>query len=398
MKEKTKQWLYLKDDRIIDVTCGAYIGNQLDADPIWLLIIGAASTAKTEVLTAVGKNEGGIVISGFTRSTLVSGHKSKEAPDSSLVNRIKGKVIIVKEFGSVLSMNSDDQKTVLSQLREVYDGHLYREFGNGKTVSFQGRCGFIGATTPAYDRHHAVIGSLGDRFLLYRHHNENAEETGLTALGPQFGKEVTMRKQLNDVYSAFLKLFRPMPPVDFLDDKTVDSKIVQLAIFCAHGRCAVERDRYSQAIEYIPEAEGPPRMAKQLKSLGVGIALAHGKHEIDEDVYSIIRKVGHDLIETRRIICLKHLWKEQAVEFMEWANTQEVADAVGIPAASARIILEDLQIVGLLKKRLKDGKPDDEEDTRGRGRKPYEWQIREEAEGWIKASGVFDADASDTPF
>jgi hypothetical protein len=396
VKQKTAQWLKLKDDRIIDVTCGTYIANQLDCDPVWLTIIGPASSAKTEVLTAAGRNEGGIVISGFTRSTLVSGHKAKDAGDSSLVHRINGKVLVVKEFGSVLSMNSDDQKAVLSQLREIYDGHLYREFGNGKKVLFQGRCGFIGATTPAYDRHHSVIGSLGDRFLLYRHHNSNQEETGEKALGPQFGQEVTMRKELNETYTAFLKQFRPMPPVDFVQDETVDSKIVQLAIFCAHGRCAVERDRYSQAIEYIPEAEGAPRVSKQLKSLGVGIALAHGKHEIDEDVYSIIKKVGHDLIETRRIICLKHLWQEQRVEFLGWANTREIADAIGIPAASARLILEDLQIVGLLNKRLKDAKDEDEDDPKGR--KPYEWQIKQDAENWIKAIGVFDDLDESLPF
>jgi hypothetical protein len=396
VKETTTKWLTLEDEKLIDVVCAAFIANQLSADPVWLLVIGPPSTAKTEVLTAVGKSDGAMLISGFTRGTLVSGlPKKKNMPEPSLVTRLNGKTLIVKEFSSVLSMHSEDQKLVLSQLREVYDGSLRREFGNGKMVTFEGKTGFIGAVTPAYDRHHGVIGSLGDRFILYRHHSPKPEEAGLKSLRGQFGSEQKMRKELAESFSTFLSQFRPMPDISFQDNIEMDKKLVSLATFCAHGRCAVERDRFTRTIEYMPEPEAPPRLAKQLKALGVGVALAYGKDQTDEDIYSVIKKVGLDLLESRRAVILKYLWKEEVKEFVSWQTTREIADAVEIPSGSARYILEDLQLAGLLNRRLKLGSGKDDEDSEGRGRKPYEWQIKQAAEDWIIDSQVLD---SEVPF
>ena len=399
MKEITQKWLILEDETLIDVVVGAFIANQLSTDPVWLLVIAPPSTAKTEILTAVGRSEGALLISGFTRATLVSGlPKKKGMKEPSLVTRINGKTLVVKEFSSVLSMYSEEQAQVLTQLREIYDGHLYRSFGNGKEVLFEGKAGLIGACTPAWDRHHAVVGSLGDRFILYRHHSPDPEAAGLKSLKEQFGHEKIMREELANIYSEFLGQFRPMPDFQFINNDQVDFKISQLATFCAHGRCTVERDRYTQAISYIPESEGPPRMAKQLKSLGVGVALAHGKNEIDDAVYSIIKRVGMDLIESRRTILLKYLWSENLTEFVGWGTTRDIADACELPATSAKYILEDLQLAGLLNRRLKPSSGKDEEDEAGTGRKPYEWQIKQKAENWIKASDVMDDSKGKVPF
>jgi hypothetical protein len=399
VKKTTAKWLSLEDHTLIDVACGAFIANQLSTDPVWLLIIGAPSTAKTEILSALGKNDGALLISGFTKSTLVSGFpKKKNMPEPSLVARLHGKVLVVKEFSSILSMYSEEQQQVLSQLREIFDGHLHREFGNGKTVDFEGKAGLIGAVTPAYDKHHGVIGSLGDRFILYRHHNSKPEEAGLKSLRCQFGEEKKMRAELADAFIKFLSQFRPMPDVSFKDNLEMDKKIVSLATFCAHGRCAVERNRFDRTVEYIPEPEGPPRLAKQLKSIGAGIALAYGKGEIDQEVYTILRKIGLDLLESRRALILKHLWHEKITEFVGWQTTREIADAVELPSTSAKLILENLQLTGLLNRRLKLSGAKDDEDTEGRGRKPYEWQIRQAAENWIMASQVLDPMPGEVPF
>jgi predicted ArsR family transcriptional regulator len=97
-----------------------------------------------------------------------------------------------------------------------------------------------------------------------------------------------------------------------------------------------------------------------------------------------------DLLEKRRTIIIEHLWREKVLEFVGWQTTREVADGVGIPSGSAKQILEDLQLVGILNKRLELTGGKDEEDSEGRGRKPYQWQIRQAAENWIRDSGVLD--------
>ena len=59
---------------------------------------------------------------------------------------------------------------MLDALREIYDGKWVRHLGTdgGKTLNWEGKLGLIFGCTEAYDSHYAVIGALGDQFLLYR--------------------------------------------------------------------------------------------------------------------------------------------------------------------------------------------------------------------------------------
>lgn len=401
VKKVAKKWLDLKDDEVIDVVVGVYIANQLDTDPIWMILIGPPSSAKTELLRALGKNSGTEFVSSLTPATLVSGLIAKgKNPDPSLIYKLDNKLLVLKEFSSVLSIRSEAQQEILAQLREIYDGDYKKTFGNGKVVEWKGHVGLIAACTPAYDRHHAVIGSLGDRFLLFRHHNLNPIAMGRKAIKDQLGHETAMRNEFRDTFADFLSQFRPMKDFEFIENEKINEKLVYLSALCAHGRCAVERNRYDQTIEYIPEPEGPPRLAKQLKSLAVGIALAQGKKTIDNAVYQIIKKVGRDLIQSKRLVVFKHLWDNKAMEFFkEWQTTTEIADSVGIPGTSARLVLEDLQLAGLLNRQRGNSSGNDEPEDR-KGRKPYSWQINELGDEYIANSGIFDGnpDLENAPF
>ena len=67
-------------------------------------------------------------------------------------------------------MNTDIRAKVLAALREIYDGRWYREVGTdgGHTLEWNGRLVVVGAVTTAWDTHHAVIATMGDRFVLVR--------------------------------------------------------------------------------------------------------------------------------------------------------------------------------------------------------------------------------------
>ena len=71
---------------------------------------------------------------------------------------------------------------------------------------WKGRVGLLGACTPVYDKHYAVVGSLGDRFLLYRTNNENLEEMGLRAQ-KMVGQERTMRQEIKEAVHKFIDQF-----------------------------------------------------------------------------------------------------------------------------------------------------------------------------------------------
>ena len=50
VKEVYKKYLYLENDIIIDIILACYVANQLDMDPLWMLVIAPPSTTKTEAL------------------------------------------------------------------------------------------------------------------------------------------------------------------------------------------------------------------------------------------------------------------------------------------------------------------------------------------------------------
>lgn len=161
----------------------------------------------------------------------------------------------------------------------------------------------------------------------------------------------------------------------------IESLIVMLACFCAYGRCPVERDYRTRQILYQPEPEGPARLAKQFVQLGMGLALVHGKTCIDEKIYETLKKVGRDLITRQRLKILRTLCEQKTFEYLRsWLKTKEIANLVDMPAVTAKIVLEDLMAVGMLRQDL-----DGEGETAA-----WKWQLSQKGSDLIAGSEVFD--------
>jgi hypothetical protein len=352
VKAIVHKWLYLEDDNMIDVMLATFIANQLRGDPLWMIFIAPPSHTKTELLRAFDGHEKIVLLSNLTPSTLVSGIQPKRnQEDPSLLPKLNGKTLILKDFTTVLSMRSENQQEILSQLREIYDGQYSKAFGNGKVVNWKGRVGLMAACTTIYDKHYGIIGALGDRFLLYRSENVNGKNMGIQALKIA-GKEEEMRKEIGDSFHRFINQFKKLDHSQVFFNEDFEKMIVNLACFCAIARCPVERDYKDRHIKYIPSPEGPARLVKQFMQIGNGLALAQGKLEIDSMIYSLINKIGCDLIPAQRLRIIIHLFKERAFESSErWLKTRNIADAVMIPSPTTSLILEDLMIVRILAQR-----------------------------------------------
>jgi hypothetical protein len=303
--------------------------------------------------------------------------------DPSLLPQLNDKLVVLKDFTTVLSMRAEQQAEILAQLRETYDGQYSKIFGNGKEVNWRGRFGLLAACTPVYDKHYSVIGSMGERFLIYRTDPVNGGMTGSHAQ-KLVGKEETMRLEIRGALHKFIDQFENLSGVSMAKDEDVNLKIISLACFVAIGRCAVDRDRYSQALQYTPMPEGTPRLVKQFMQIGAGIALANGRDVIDGGVYQVLKKIGRDLMSTQRLRVLDYLWREGVLESDEvWDDTPRIADAVNLPGSTAKRTLEDLMVVGALKRQR------GESGELG-GQRPYKWQIAEDMADYIHAAGVFD--------
>ena len=340
-----QRYLHLPDPATLKVTLATVAVNRAEGDPLWVLLVGPPGGGKTEVLGSVTGLPDVFPAATLTEAALLSGtprrEKAQEAKGGLLREiGIGPAIVLCKDFGSILSMNRDARASVLAALREVYDGSWTRHLGTdgGRTLSWEGKVGLLGGVTPAVDSHHAVMGALGERFLLFRIPEVDADEQAHRAL-EHIGNEAQMRVELaraaGDVLDAtdIEKLASPASAV-------LRDQVVALATLTVRARSAVERDAYSREVTLIPQSEAPARFALVLLRLWNGLR-AIGVEE--DDAQTLIAKAALDSMPQVRRQVLGVLVKCP----VEMA-TPDIGEAIGYPTTTTRRACEDLAGHGVL--------------------------------------------------
>ena len=282
-----RRWLALDDPAAVYAVAATLAANRAVGDPVWLLIVCAPSSGKTEILSAAMGLPFVVVAAKVTEAALLSGTPKRErvtGATGGLLRQIGSfGVLLVKDFTSVLAMNRDARAEALAALREVYDGTWARPVGTdgGRVLDWRGKCGLVGAVTPAYDSYTSVIASLGDRFVLLRLPEAPVKAFGAAALrhGDQ---EAAMRADLQAAFAGLVvhadltRINRPFTDAE-------QTRLIRLATYTARARTGVMRDGYRQDVSYLPQVEGPGRLVKAyarllggLEAIGCDAGLAWG--------------------------------------------------------------------------------------------------------------------------
>jgi hypothetical protein len=336
VREAFDRWLHLPDKAPLHAVLGAVSANRLPGDPVWLLLVGSPGTGKSETLQAAAGLPEVHPTGTLTEAALLSGTAAKERAQSAkggLLREIGSSgVILCKDVGSILSMHREGRAQVLAALREVYDGSWTRHVGTegGRTLHWQGKVGLIGGVTPTIDRHHGVMASLGERFLLLRMPPVDESEQARRAYA-HAGRELEMRA---DLAAAVEKLFATGTPAAAVELEQEEIELlVSLSTFAVRCRSAVERDGYSRDIELIPAAEAPTRLIVVLRQFLTGL------HAIGLDAaeaWRITRKATLDSIPAIRLEMIRTLSRGGTL------TTSEIAIRTGYPVNTATRALEDL--------------------------------------------------------
>ena len=341
-----RSWLHLPDAGLLYVVCAAVAANKVQTfDPTWLIVVGAAGSGKTEALSATSRLDGVHLVGTLTEASLLSGTPRKDAvADASggLLREIgESGIVVLKDFGSVLSMHRDARAAVLAALRELYDGSWTRLVGvdGGRRLHWEGRFGLLAGATAVLDQHHGAIAQLGERFLLYRITVDDAYAQARSSLA-HHGRERTMRRELSEAVAGLFAGpdFSEPPPMTGEDEE----RLIALSILVARARSPVVRDSYRREIELVPDSEAPGRIVGALGRLLTGLRMV-GVDELE--AWRLTVKTGLDSMPATRLRALEYLLGKEKV-----ASTTDVATALDLPNPTIHRTLEDLAAHGLLRR------------------------------------------------
>lgn len=317
--------------------------EQLDGDAPWGLIVSGSGNAKTETVSAATGAGATVTSSISSEGALLSAtsrqERSKDATGGLLRKVGTHGVLVIKDVTTILSMNSDTRLSVLGALREVADGFWERNVGTdgGRSLTWRGRIVVIGAVTTAWDAHHSVIASMGDRFLLLR--VDSTLMPGRLASGRQslanIGHEDVMRE---DLRSAFGGVIAGMDRAGIdLADAEADV-LLGLANIVTAARTGVEHDRKGDVL-YAHAFEAPTRLVKYLGQLvrgGVAVGMDRA------DALRLAVRVAHDCVPPLRLAALA------TVTAHPGNSTSEVARLMDKPRTSVDRALQELHLLDLL--------------------------------------------------
>jgi hypothetical protein len=336
---------WLGEDYDLDalhVTLATGAVEKMNGDPLWSLIVGGSGQTKTETVQALG-GAGAIVVSTITSDgALLSGSPAREKSQDAtggLLRKIGARgLLVTKDVTSLISMNRDMRATVLAALREIHDGRWVRNVGTdgGRTLSWHGRIGIVGAVTTAWDRAHDVIASMGDRFVLLRVDSTRKRlEAGRKAVA-NIGREPEMRAELSAIVARVLDGVRSDQTITLTDEET--GRILAAADIVTLARTGVDYDYRGDVIDaHAPEA--PTRFAKQLTQVmrgAVAVGMTRAK------ALQLAIRCARDSMPPLRLALIDDVAANPGT------TTKDARRRLGKPRATVDRQLQALQMLGVL--------------------------------------------------
>lgn len=344
-----QKWMIMPDLKVLKLLAAFYCANKLSRKAIWLMLIGPSGGGKTELLNALLDLPDIEPISQVTPNTFLSGMPGRN--DASLLPKLTNRIMLMKDFTTILSMQRDAKSEIYAQLREIWDGSMKKVFGNGKIATWEGKVSLLAASTQAVDIQQQQMTHLGERFINYRLVMPDRKEVAMRSLDNDNNME-SMQNELRIAFFSFIKGI-DLTRTELARLPDGDKKaLVDLANFATMARSGVIREMgMKKEVIFVPTAEMPTRIAGQLNALASGLVMVNGGAFMAEDMEILYKVMLDSIPQTNKMVA-------QEMAKADNQTTSEIATALGYPTEPIRMYLENLALLKVCDRVKESGRGD----------------------------------------
>ena len=328
-----EKWLDLHEDPgFLRMMYGSIVANDYDGLPIWLMVLGPPGSGKSELLMSLSKSKRVHAVSALTPYALASGYDS----GNSLLFKLKGKILVVKDLSSVTEGQKEDRNMMFSMLRDAYDGSLVRATGRGE-IRFEGKFGMLAAGTSAVEAGRKMEAMLGERFIYVRLRTRTPDL--VTVVMQHTAKKTQMREEITKAAAKYLD------EVQLLKVRSVPLSVrdaaEKAARFIAKARTPIQRDAYHKGIDFpVDSGEVPTRLFEQINMLMLGMRTVEAG---PDEMRVTIARITQDNIPIQRAYVMRAVAKGIVRE-------QLIVEDVKMSQPVVSRILEDLRFLEFIEK------------------------------------------------
>lgn len=350
-----RKWLHLPNTDAIDVMLATALSQRMDGPPVWLFLVSPPGGAKTITMEGLNEYEHSYSQSSLTAHALISGANWQGQSDPSLIPRLDGKVLLIKDFTTVLNLRDDEKEQIFGILRDAYDGRCGKVFGNGVERTYKSRFTIIAAVTPKIYEIGARHAALGERFLKFRMGDniDHFEEDKIISRAIEnIDHDTEMKEELMNVTGPFLQYgFEELEDVKL--DSVMHQRIIRLSQFGSRLRGTVSRDTYnSELMTGRPYIEVGSRLGIQLAKMAQALSMLRGKSSVTEDEYVLVKKVMLDTISQRSEDIVRTMFEHEAKKTVQQAflTAADIANLTRYPMTTVRRVMDDLNLLNVIER------------------------------------------------
>lgn len=368
-------------DDALKVMMAVGLSTDIQSDPLWVYIVGAPGAGKTLLLQGMQGSERCVFRSTITPHGLVSGWSQG---DPSLIPKLSGRCLVVKDFTEILSMQPQARDEIYSTLRGAFDGSVDKSFGNGvhRVYNRSTEPPFFGFSLLAGVTH-AIHGqreaSLGERFLKFQlraPRKAPARRINLLALN-SIGTERKREDKLQWATACFLDRKLTIDELPAFPE-ALACRLDALVTLVAYMRAQVAKNQFTDEILYRPQPEMGTRLMKQLGLLGRLLAYIDGASVVGSAQFDIVTRVAYNTAHGFHLEIVDTIMRNGGR-----ATRKFVQLAMAVSDATVHRRFQDLETVKAIRKL------DRKEQVATGGRPATLWSVTKTiARIWLEAKGL----------